>query len=327
MNNKGKKNMKNIINLIVLLIISLSFIACEEKEKRYADPENTRKAYLKHKEEAKKDLLKHSNIYPPKERDNELRQMGINNLWYQVVQHGKPEAGTDIALAYYQTLHDYEKTLEWLEYSNSIKPTAYNSNIACAVYLEKEFDKKEAIKWCKQAVDLGLEDAITGLGIAYSNIKDYENAIYWLKKGDELKVKKSTTNLGYVYNEMGNLEEAYKYYKKAVKDDPKDSLAVNNLIHFYHDDLKDNVKASAWAIAGTGNVFSYASVSNLLSHKLKIPFEDIVKGRELQLTSDEFPYKNNENLSIFTQREYDDVIEYIDKRVKSGFYDENYNLK
>ncbi|QKF73951.1 Sel1 domain-containing protein [Aliarcobacter faecis] len=209
----------------------------------------------------------------PAERDNELRQMGINNLWYQAVQHGKPEAATQIAMAYYEKLKDYEKAIEWLEYSNSIKPTGKNSDQACTVYSAKR-DFKEAIKWCKQAVDLGYEKAIAGLGVVYARDKDYENALVWLKKGDELKQDGAATNLGMVYSQLSGidnlnkeyLKEAEKYYLKAIKDFPKDYVAVSNLVNFYHDKLKDNVKASAWAIAGVGNVFDITSVVELLAY-------------------------------------------------------------
>ncbi|QKF73947.1 Sel1 domain-containing protein [Aliarcobacter faecis] len=285
--------MKNIFKLIILITITLNFAACEQ-EKEYANPENTRKAYLKHKEDAERDFPKHTDMEEPAERDNELRQMGINNLWYQAVQHGKPEAATQIAMAYYEKLKDYEKAIEWLEYSNSIKPTGKNSDQACTVYSAKG-DFKEAIKWCKQAVDLGYEESITGLGTVYASNKDYDNALIWLIKGDELNQPKASTNLGFVYSRLGDLKKAEEYYLKAIKNYPKDIVNVSNIIHFYHKFLKDNVRASAWAIAGINNIFLANSVADLLIVDFQIPLEDIQKGHQLQLTSDEFPYNYSEN--------------------------------
>ncbi|QKF73949.1 Sel1 domain-containing protein [Aliarcobacter faecis] len=210
----------------------------------------------------------------------------------------------------------YDDALHLIKRSNTIRPTGKNSDSACTVYSAKG-DFKEAIKWCKQAVDLGYEKSITGLGLVYNSAKDYDNAIIWLKKGDELKQDGAATSLGFAYNRLGNKEEAYKYYKKAVKDFPKSVLAVSNLIHFYHNDLKDNVKASAWAIAGVNNIFDALSVTELLVGDWEIPLEDLQKGYELQLTSDEFPYnyeQKERRLGMLHKSGYDERLESYRKK-------------
>lgn len=282
--------MKNIFKLIILTTITLSFTACDNnkpkirfiEEKPYVNP--------------------YTSMEAPKQRDKEIQKMDLFVTRSKAVQLGDTEAGTQIGMAYYEQLKDYDKAIEWFEYSNSIKPTGKNSDSACTVYSAKG-DFKEAIKWCKQAVDLGYQDSITGLGTVYARDKDFENAIFWLKKGVELNQPKSSTNLGFVYNQLSNktnlnkeyLKEAEKYYLKAIKDFPKDTRNVSNIIHFYHDDLKDNVRASAWAIAGINNIFLANSVADLLIVDLQIPLEDIQKGHQLQLTSKEFPYNYSEN--------------------------------
>ncbi len=326
--------MKNIFKLIIFILISLNFTACEEKEKVYATAEQTRAAYEKAVKEGYYDnvLPKFTDLPVPKQRDKEIQKMDLFTTRSQAVQYGKPEAATEIALAYYVKLKDYEKAVEWLIYSNSIKPTAKNSDTACAIFLEEEADLKEALKWCKQAVDLGSDETITGLGVAYNRNKDYESAIYWLKKGVELNQEKAATNLGVVYSKLSSidnlnkmyLKEAEEWYLKAIKDFPKDTRSVSNLINFYHDTLKDNVRASAWAIAGIGNVFSAKSVAEIIVYKWRIPVEDIKKGYELQLTSDEFPYKYEEKerkLGILTQKGWYEFIELVDYQIEKGILD------
>lgn len=304
--------MKNIFKLMLLLVITLNFTACEEKEKKYVTAEEMEELHNKAVKNGLYDKKKnpYTDINPPKQHNDELREMRIFNFYTSAVQHGNTEAGTEIGLSYYEKLKDYEKAIEWFEYSNSIKPTGFNSDSACTVFSQKQ-DYKSAIKWCKQAVELSYDESITGLGTVYARDGDYENALYWLKKGVELNQAKSSTNLGYVYKKLGNLEEAEKYYLKAIKDYPKDIRNVSNIIHFYHDDLKDNVRASAWAIAGVNNVFLANSVADLLVGEWEIPLKDIQKGYELQLTSSEFPYKYEEKerkLGMIHKKNYDERI-------------------
>lgn len=206
----------------------------------------------------------------------------------------------------------YDDALHLIKRSNAIRPSGKNSDQACTVYSAKG-DFKEAIKWCKQAVDLGYEESITGLGTVYASNKDYDNALIWLIKGDELNQPKASTNLGFVYSRLGDLKKAEEYYLKAIKNYPKDIVNVSNIIHFYHKFLKDNVKASAWAIAGINNIFLADSIADLLIYDWRIPVEDIKKGYDLQLTSDEFPYNYDEKrsgreLGMLNQKDWDGWI-------------------
>lgn len=305
--------MKNIFKLIILITIILNFTACDNnkskirfiEEKPYVNP--------------------HTSMETPKQRDKEIQKMDLFVSRSKAVQLGDTQAGTQIGMAYYEQLEDYEKAIEWFIYSNSIKPTGKNSDSACTVFSAKG-DFKEAIKWCKQAVDLDYHDSITGLGLVYNSAKEYENSIYWLKKGDELKQDGAATSLGFAYNRLGNKEEAYKYYKKAVKDFPKSVLAVSNLIHFYHKDLKDNVRASAWAIAGVNNIFDALSVTDLLLGDWEISLEDLQKGYDLQLTSDEFPYnyeQKERKLGMLHKSGYDERLESYRKKKKEEQQKEN----
>ncbi|RXI27570.1 hypothetical protein, partial [Arcobacter defluvii] len=66
-----------------------------------------------------------------------------------------PIPATQIGYAYANKLQDYEKALQWFEYSNSMKPTADNSAYACYVLQEmKQYDK--AIKFIKERNKKGL---------------------------------------------------------------------------------------------------------------------------------------------------------------------------
>lgn len=305
--------MKNIFKLIILITIILNFTACDNnkpkirfiEEKPYVNP--------------------HTSMEAPKQRDKEIQKMDLFVSRSKAVQLGDTQAGTQIGMAYYEQLEDYDKAIEWFIYSNSIKPTGKNSDSACTVYSAKG-DFKEAIKWCKQAIDLDYQDSITGLGLVYARDNDFENALIWLKKGDELNQPKASTALGFVYNKLGDLKRAEEYYLKAIKNYPKDIRNVSNLIHFYHKDLKDNVRASAWAIAGVNNIFDALSVTDLLLGDWEISLEDLQKGYDLQLTSDEFPYnyeQKERKLGMLHKSGYDERLESYRKKKKEEQQKEN----
>ncbi|MDY0051820.1 MAG: hypothetical protein RBR65_04695, partial [Aliarcobacter sp.] len=124
---------KGIIKVILVIFIVFSFSACEEKSSQ-----NTQV------NKEKKEQVNFTPKLPIPESAN-LREMGLISLWYDA-KHD-PIPATQIGYAYANKLQDYEKALQWFEYSNSMKPTADNSAYACYVLQEmKQYDK--AIKWC-----------------------------------------------------------------------------------------------------------------------------------------------------------------------------------
>ena len=269
---------KKILKIGLISLISFIFIACENNS-----------------QDTKKKEVKYTASLPMPEWD----ESGGKKIWdaYKNWHSAKkdPIPATKIGYAYLKKLKDYDKAIKWFKYSNSMKPLGINSNYMCYAYeIKKEYE--EAIKWCKNAIELGNDEALFHLAYTYREKEDYKNAEKWFLKSFEKKDKDAPTALGYLYtNYLIDYKKAEKYYKEGVK--IKDFEAFNNLSVLYHRALKNELKSSAYAIALIGNKYTERSVLKLL-RKWKIPNETIKKGYELQLNSDEFPVKFTGKLNL-----------------------------
>ena len=269
---------KEIVKIVLIGIITLSFTACEN---------NT--------QSTKKKEIKYTASLPLPEWDESLsKKIGkYGSMWH----HAKndPIPATQIGYAYSEKLKDYDKAIEWFKYSNSMKPMPENSNYMCYAYqMKKEYE--EAINWCKNAIELGSDEALLLLGNAYTELNNYAESISWIKKAYEKKNPDAAINLGYSYSKLGEYKKAEKWYKIAIKNN--DYEAYKNLSTLYNEKLKDNIKASAYAIAVINTKYSKSSVLKVLKNEMKIPNETIKKGYKLQLNSDEFPIKFKGELGL-----------------------------
>ncbi|BAK73829.1 tetratricopeptide repeat protein [Arcobacter sp. L] len=273
---------QKLTKLILISFLIIYFTACND-------------SLQNNKNEKNKQIEYKSNLPMP-----ELEEKHINQYFkLSTVINAKsdPIPATQIGYAYANKLQDYEKALEWFEYSNSMKPTADNSAYACYVLQEmKQYDK--AIKWCNDSIiQESNKEALFMLGTIYEDTQKYDKAIEYYKLSANKGYVNAMNNLGFVYNEkLKDYNLAEQWYLKAVK--KRNYTAFNNIALFYHEDLHDDIKASAYAIALIGNKYSYQSVMNLLKKDWQIPNDIIQKGYELQLTSDEFPIKYKENLNL-----------------------------
>lgn len=264
---------KNIIKLSLTATLLLSFIACDDNE------ENKPKA----------NLLKPNTL-------QQIRDLELNlvSTWYSA-DHD-PSSATKIGFAYSEELKDYEKAIEWYKYSNSMQPSGANSNYACYAYQQlKKFE--DAISWCKQAIELGENEGLIGLGYSYSNLKNYNESIKWYLEALKKNHPDAMINLGTTYKNSGDYKNSELYYKKAIQKNDYD--AYQGIAKLYHDNLKDDVKASAYAIAVINTAFSKSSVIKLLKDTWQIPIETIKKGYELQLNSPDFLIKYEGDLGLW----------------------------
>ncbi len=144
---------------------------------------------------------------------------------------------------------------------------------------------------------MGSSDAFFRLGKVYELNKDYDKALTYYKKSFEnTNDLMALSNLGSVYYDMKDYKNSEIYFKKAIEKGNLESY--QNIASFYHNGLKDNIKASAYAIAVIDTKYSKSSVLRLLKDDWQIPNDIIQKGYELQLTSDEFPIKYKGNLGL-----------------------------
>ncbi|WP_044415541.1 tetratricopeptide repeat protein [Halarcobacter anaerophilus] len=267
-------NLNILKKITIIILITLLFTSCYDDQKQ----KNDFKASL-----------------PMPESGNELRKMGIIDLWYDAKKD--PIPAMKIGYAYSEELHDYEKALEWYKYADSMIPLGENSYFACyALQKLKRYD--EAISWCQKAIDLKWDKALSLIGTIYEDSKDYDSAIKYYKLSfEKLKDGLSANNLGYLYStKVINYEKAEEWYKKAISQNHYSSYS--SFATFYHDDKKDDVKASAYSIALIDTKYTKSSVLKVLQDEWNIPNETIKKGYELQLTSDDFPLKYKGKLNL-----------------------------
>lgn len=264
--------LKKIIKISLIISLSLLFIACND---------------------TKKETEYKASLPIPNVKESDI------NKYYKLSTYLKakkdPIPATKIGYVYSEELKDYDKAIQWYKYSNSIKPMSENSNYMCYAYqMKKEYE--EAITWCKNAIELGNDEALIGLGSAYDEINEHLKAVNYYKKAYEKKLPEASNNAGYSYSKIGDYKNAEKWYKKAIKEGNLESY--QNIATFYHEGLNDNIKASAYAIALINTKYTKRSVLTLLQKTWKIPNEIIKEGYELQLRSDEFPIKFKGELGL-----------------------------
>ncbi|MCP4970274.1 MAG: sel1 repeat family protein [Arcobacter sp.] len=178
-----------------------------------------------------------------------------------------------------------------------MKPMGENSNYMCYAYqMKKEYE--EAIKWCKNAIELGNDDALFQLGTSFYKINDFNNSIIWFKESfNKINNFSAANNIGYIYKEkLKKYNKAKEWYEMAIQGEDMESF--HNISRLYHHNLNDDLKASAYSIALINNKFTKSSVLNTLQNTWNIPNETIQKGYDLQLNSDEFPIKYKGNLGL-----------------------------
>lgn len=272
---------QTLMKILLFIFITLNFSACEDKAVK-----ETQTQEVKYK----------ASLPIPKWDENLSSEMEkYATLWH--TSKSDPIPATQIGYAYANKLQDYEKALEWFEYSNSMKPTADNSAYACYVLQEmKQYDK--AIKWCNDSIiQESNKEALFMLGTVYYDVEQYNKAIEYYKLSANKGFTDALTNIGYIYEEkLKDYKEAEQWYLKAVKE--KSYKGFHGLSYLYYSKLNNNVKSSAYAIALIGTKYSQRSVLKILQKERKIPNDIIQKGYELQLTSDEFPIKYKENLNL-----------------------------
>jgi uncharacterized protein len=199
-----------------------------------------------------------------------------------------PISATKIGYTYSEELKDYEKALEWYKYSDSMKSLPENSNYACYVFQQlKKYD--EAIFWCQKAIELGNTDALIGLGYNYSKLENYKDALKWYLEASKKNHPDAFINLGTTYFNLDDYENSEKYYKEAIKNN--DYQAYQGIAKLFHDKIKDDTKASAYAIAMINTKYTKSSVLGLLKNDWNISDDIIKKGYELQLNSPDFLIK------------------------------------
>ncbi|MDX4028663.1 tetratricopeptide repeat protein [Aliarcobacter skirrowii] len=209
---------------------------------------------------------------------------------------------------------NYEEAMKWIEYSNYIMPLAENSRQACIILQNmKKFE--ESISWCTQGHELGDDLSLLGIALAYRGVKNYEEALNWAFIANEKQIPGSADVIGLAYSEMKDYVNAEKWFLQAIKDDPKDSQALNNLISFYIEDLNNKILGAAYAIASVNNVFPAHTIAKFLIVTHKISLEDLQKAYEFQLNNPILPYRyeQNENnkLGILNEKSYKRLFEYF----------------
>ncbi|PPK60538.1 hypothetical protein B0F89_12042 [Malaciobacter marinus] len=271
--------MNRLIKIVLIGIAALSFTACENNQT------------------TNKKEVKFTPSLPMPEWDKEAKSR-IDNYWSQWHDAKKdPVPAMKIGYAYSEKLHDYEKALEWYKYADSMIPLGENSYFACyALQKLKRYD--EAISWCKKAIDLKWDKALFRMGKVLELKKEFNKSIkYYEQSFKKNKDKVAANNLGLIFSlELKEYDKAELWFKKSIQEGYQ--LAYKNFSIFYHKKLKNDIKASAYAIAVIDTKYTKSSVLKLLKKTWNIPNETIKKGYELQLNSPDFPIKYKGKLDL-----------------------------
>jgi hypothetical protein len=197
---------------------------------------------------------------------------------------------------YWSQWHDAKKD-QWYKYADSMIPLGENSYFACyALQKLKRYD--EAISWCKKAIDLKWDKALFRMGKVLELKKEFNKSIkYYEQSFKKNKDKVAANNLGLIFSlELKEYDKAELWFKKSIQEGYQ--LAYKNFSIFYHKKLKNDIKASAYAIAVIDTKYTKSSVLKLLKKTWNIPNETIKKGYELQLNSPDFPIKYKGKLDL-----------------------------
>ncbi len=189
----------------------------------------------------------------------------------------------DKSTMYYEK-QNYKEALKWAKISfeeEESKEVAFN--IGLTYKNLKDYDN--AIKWYKKSFDMGNSDGGVNLGLLYDEVlKDYQNAIKWYKKAYEMGDIEGGYNLAMLYDvDKKDYKNAIEWYKKAAEKGHK--KAINNLGEVYHD-LKDNITASAYILAGIEYGYDKKETFEYLKDTWKITEAELKKAYELQKTLD-----------------------------------------
>jgi uncharacterized protein len=188
-------------------------------------------------------------------------------------------------------------TGKWFQLADDNEKAAINIGI---IYRDKLKDYKKAIKWYIYANSINTNaDNLFGLALAYDDMKDYDNAIKYYKESFNLKYKEETiNNLSLLYKQnLKDYKNAEFWYKKGIE---RESIySIKGMANLYHDNLKDDVKASAYLL----NLISYKEFEKeetlkYLKTKWNLSNETIKKGYELQLKMEGLPRKYTGDLNL-----------------------------
>ncbi|PLY06581.1 MAG: sel1 repeat family protein [Arcobacter sp.] len=191
-------------------------------------------------------------------------------------------------------LTNYKDTGKWFQLADDDEIAAYNIGV---IYSEKIKDYNKAIEWYLYSDSINSNgDNLFNIGLIYNESKKYEKAIFYYKKSFSLGIYKSALNLGNIYQDLKDYSSAELWYKKAIE--RENAIALKNIGLLYHNDLKNDLYASAYYIALIGTGYTKGEIITFLKKEWKIPNETIKKGYELQLKMEGLPKRYTGDLNL-----------------------------
>ena len=193
---------KLLTSLILLSIMSLTFIACEEKSKPI-------KRYTKN------DLFESAKYvhYKKSDMDPRLKRYPKAVMFYEEAG-SDPSSAFDLALFYEDTLKDYNEAIIW--YTRAYEKDYFKAAHNMAISYTSLKDYENAIKWYKISISKGITDSYFNLGLLYENtIKDKEQALKYYKLDTKLGTVdsiESIENLTVFYSKQKDYVTSTAYY-------------------------------------------------------------------------------------------------------------------
>ena len=212
---------KLLTSLILLSIMSLTFIACEEREKAtivYTADEPMGSAQYFH--------------YKKSDMDPRLKRYPKAVMFYEEAG-SDPSSAFDLALFYEDTLKDYNEAIIW--YTRAYEKDYFKAAHNMAISYTSLKDYENAIKWYKISISKGITDSYFNLGLLYkNNLEDKEQAIKYFKIHAALGNLESIDNLALIYiRQKDYIKGAAYYFAIVALLDNKDKL-----LKYLRNDLK-----------------------------------------------------------------------------------------
>ncbi len=169
---------------------------------------------------------------------------------------------------------------------------AQNALDKATFYYEKK-DYKQALKWSRISFQKEASGEVAfNIGLAYKNLKDYDNAIIWYKKAFKMGDIDGGVNLGLLYEQVyKDYHTAIKWYKRSIK--KGDISARKNLGLLYHDQ-HNNLNSAVYMMGMIGHPYTKERVIGLLRNDWKIDEKTLLKAYTLQKKLIPNPYLDPE---------------------------------
>ena len=189
---------KLLTSLILLSVMSLTFIACEEKKP--LGEERQRKSIF---------------YYKKSEMDPRLKRYPEAIMMYEEAG-SSPASAFDLGLFYEDDLGDYNEAIVW--YTRAYDKDYLKAANNMAIIYRKLKDYDNAIKWYEISISRGITASYINLAVLYHHyLKNNEKAVKYYNLDIKLGHSQPINNMGVLYADNNEPIKASAYFINLIK--------------------------------------------------------------------------------------------------------------